>query len=72
MKRIITALFTISLCLALSLAAFADGGEGTPPSPSDPIPTPPLVTDLTDEEGEASLDNGISLYETGTPEDTCD
>lgn len=72
MKRIITALFTISLCLALSLAAFADGGERTPPSPSDPVPTPPPVTDLIDEEGEASPDSGISLCETDTPKDTCD
>lgn len=69
MKRIITALFTVSLCLTLSLAAFADGGEGTPPSPSDPIPTPPPVTDLTGEEGETPPDNGVSPCEASEAND---
>lgn len=52
MKRIATALFAVFLYLTLSLAAFADGGEGTPPSPNTPLPTPPPFTDLTGEEGE--------------------
>lgn len=69
MKRITTALFAVSLCLALSLAAFADGGEGTPPSPSDPLPTPPPFTDQSGEESETSPDNGISPCEASEKND---
>lgn len=75
MKRIVTALFTASLCLALALSAFADADEGTTPSPQDPSPaTPPISAPAGDEETDSGTqpDDGIAPCETNFPKDTYD
>lgn len=70
MKRIVIALFTASLYFTLSLSAFAEGDGTSGPSPQDPPPAPPQVSETDGNNGEPPVNSGVSSCETGTPKDS--